>query len=135
MSTTVITKPKVEIDPKLLKEIKTQVHELGQVVLHFIYTVPQSLYPSYIRIWPTTFLYDKGSAHKSELVHIENISLYPTWYECQPGGKYYFTLIFSGLPKSCTSFDFIEHCTNQAGAFAVHDISRNNSDVYYLRMS
>jgi len=135
MSTTVITKPKVEVSEKLLSEIKSQVHESGQVILHFIYDVPLSLYSSYIRIWPTTYLYDKGSAHTSELIHVENITLYPQWFECQPGGTFYFTLIFSGLPKSCSRFDFIEHCTNQAGAFSVLDIHRNDSDVYYLRMS
>jgi len=134
MSSTVITRPKIDIAPSLLDEIKTQIHEMGQVVLHFLYSTPPSSYPSYIRIWPSSFLYDKNSPHKSELVHAENITYYPKWHECTPGSTYFFSLIFSGLPKSCTSFDFIEHCTNQAGAFSVHDIARNESDVYFIRM-
>jgi len=135
MSTTVITRPKVDISTKLLEDMASQVHEQGQVVLHVLYSVADGLYPSYIRIWPTTYLYDKGSSHRSELVHAENIAYYPDWYECLPGQSYFFTLIFSGLPPSCTTFDFIEHCTNQSGAFAVFDIARNETDVYYLRMS
>ena len=111
MSSTVITKPKVNIAPALLEEIQAQVHESGQVVIHFLYNTPPGEYSSYIRIWPTTFLYDKGSVHSSELVHVENITYYPQWHECVAGSTNFFTLIFSGLPKSCTSFDFIEHCT------------------------
>jgi len=134
MSTTVIEKPKVDISPDLLTEIKSQIHEMGQVVLHVLYTVPPGIHPTYIRIWPTTYLFDKNSPHKSELVHAEHIAYYPDWYECMPGKTYFFSLIFSGLPKSCTKFDFIEQCINQAGAFAVHDIHRNDTDVYFLRM-
>jgi len=134
MSTTVITKPKVDIAPSLLRKIKEQTEEMGQVVLHFIYNTPPNVEDMLIRIWPTTFLYDQDSAHKSDMVHVENITLYPVWYRCPPGTTTFFTLIFSGLPKSCTTFDFIEHCTNQAGAFEVRDIARNDSDVYFLRM-
>lgn len=135
MTATVITRPKVDISTKLLEDMASQVHEQGQVVLHILYAVAQSLYPSYIRIWPTTYLYDQNSSHRSELVHAENIAYYPEWYECIPGQIYFFTLIFSGLPASCEKFDFIEHCTNQSGAFAVTGISRNETDIYYLRMS
>ena len=134
MSLTVITKPKIEIDEKLLKQLKTQAEESGQVILHFIY---QSISPwgSMIRIWPTTYLYDNHSDHQSELVHAENISYYPEWTECESFERKYFTLIFSGLPKSCTSFDFEEHCNGSGGEFFVRNISRNEQDVYYLLMS
>ncbi len=135
MSTTVITKPSINISPRLLEELKSQVHEAGQVILHVLFEVPESIYSSYIRIWPTTYLFDKSSPHRSDLVHAEGISYYPQWHECRAGREYYFSLIFSGLPKSCDTFDFIEECTNQAGAFAVHGIRRNQTDVYYLRMS
>jgi len=135
MCATIIKKPKTKISKKLLREIKTQSEEMGQVVLHFVFqTNDSSLGDSLIRIWPTTYLYDLHSAHKSELVHIENITYYPTWFLCPAGTETYFTLIFSGLPKSCTAFDFIEHCTNQAGAFQMKNIQRNNSDVYFLQL-
>ncbi len=134
MSYKVISKPKVEIDPDLLHKIEGQVHEMGQVVLHFIYRSPLGDYPSMIRIWPTTYLYDQHSDHVSELVHAENITYYPTWHICPPGKNQYFTLIFSGLPRSCQVFDFIEKCTNEVGAFRVLDIKRNAQDVYYIMM-
>ena len=135
MSATIIKSPKTKISEKLLKEIKAQTEELGQVVLHFVFKTPNMVFgDTLIRIWPTSYLYDLGSAHKSELVHIENITYYPEWYLCPAGTETFFTLIFSGLPKSCTAFDFIEHCTNQAGAFEVRNIQRNSSDIYFLQL-
>ena len=134
MSTKIITRPKVEIDPSLLEEIKSQTQEMGQVVIHFIYHTPAFAGESKIRIWPSTYLYDHDSPHKSELVHAENITYYPEWYECSPGSTNYFTLIFSGLPKACSTFDFIEHCDSQWGAFEVRNIPRNTSDVYFVRI-
>lgn len=135
MSATVITKPEVDISPELLREIKEKTEEMGQVVLHFLFHTPDNGFgDSLIRIWPTTYLYDLHSAHKSELVHIENITYYPDWYLCPAGSETFFTLIFSGLPKSCTAFDFIEHCTNESGAFQVKNIQRNASDVYFLQL-
>lgn len=132
MSAIVIKDPTVSISPKILNEIKEQHHAQGQVVLHFIY-FPVSM-DSLIRIWPSTYLYDTGSSHKSELVHVENITIYPEWYPCTIGRKHFFTLVFSGLPKSCTTFDFIEHCSNEGGAFKVYGIERNDADVYYLHI-
>ena len=132
---TVITKPETTICSKLLEEIKDQTEEMGQVVLHFILKAPDQLFgDTLIRIWPTTYLYDLHSAHRSDLVHIENISYYPEWFVCKAGTETFFTLIFSGLPKSCVAFDFIEHCTNQSGAFQVKNIQRNKTDVYFLQL-
>jgi hypothetical protein len=134
MSLEVITRPSISIDPEILKELKNQTEEQGQVVLHFLYNAPVSMIMN-IRIWPTTYLYDQHSSHRSDLVHIEHICLAPMWMPCFPGEKLYFTLIFSGLPKSCTVFDFVEECHSEGGAFEARGIIRNNSDVYYLEMS
>jgi len=130
----IITRPRVEIDPELLLKLKDQVDEAGQVVLHFILKNVSS-HDSQIRIWPTTYLYDLGSSHVSELVHAENITLFPTWQIIHANSKAYFTLVFTGLPRSCTSFQFKENCTNQAGAWYVESIIRNDSDVYYLEIA
>lgn len=127
---TVIDNPKVDISPSILEELKTQVHEQGQVVVHCIQATE---YPSYIRIWPTTYLYDQHSEHRSELVHAENITYFPNW-KAVGRGENHFTLIFSGLPKSCLVFSLLEHCDNQAGAFKVGSITRNSSDVYYVQV-
>lgn len=126
----IVTNPKVEIDPALLAELKSQVHEAGQVVVHCL---QNSTEPTYIRIWPTTFLFDHHSEHVSTLVHAENISYFPEW-KAVGGGDTHFTLVFSGLPKSVKVFDLHEQCQNQAGAFKVFNIRRNNTDVYYVQV-
>ena len=126
----IIKKPKSIVSPELLEQLKTKTHEQGQVVVHCI---QKSNSPTFIRIWPSTYLYDQHSEHRSELVHAENISYYPIWKEIGPG-EYAFTLIFSGLPKSCLVFDLLEHCENQAGAFSVNSITRNDTDVYYVQL-
>lgn len=71
----VVTKPKIDIDPALLSELQTQVHESGQVVVHCI---QNSKEPSFIRR-PSTFLFDHHSEHFSFLVCAENISYFPKW--------------------------------------------------------
>ena len=134
MSTSIITKPKVQISPGLLDQIKSQTEEAGQVVLHFIIR-NGGLWPMGIRIWPTSFLYDQGSEHVSDLVHVENITMAPNWQEVPPLTETFFTLIFSGLPKSCTSFDFEEQCNSEGGQFFCKGIERNEMDVYYLEIS
>jgi len=126
----IIKEPKIEVSPDLLRELESQVHEQGQVVVHCVQVATE---PTLIRIWPTTFLYDQHSAHISELVHAENITYFPHWLPVNIGENH-FTLIFSGLPKSVSVFDLQELCDNQAGAFRVLSIVRNNSDVYYVKV-
>ena len=127
---TIIEKPKVSISPEILQELKSQIHEQGQVVVHCIQKTES---PTLIRIWPTTHLYDQHSAHVSDLVHAENITYFPDW-KAIPHGENFFTLIFSGLPDSCIIFDLLEHCDNQSGAFRVNSIVRTQSDVYYVEV-
>lgn len=134
MSAEVITKPKVEIEADLLKKLKAQTQEMGQVVIHCLY---QDILPwgSAIRIWPSTYLFDCHSEHRSELIHAENITMYPEWTSCDPFNKVHFTLIFSGLPSSCSMFNLEEFCNNSGGEFVCHNIPRNESDVYYLMIN
>jgi len=133
LSLTIIDKPKLEIDKSLLDKLCAQVDEQGQVVLHFLFK--SSIFGGEkIRIWPTTYLYDNHSEFRSALVHQENISLAPQWTELEPSSANFFTLVFSGLPKSCSSFDFLEHCEG-GGAFHAKAIQRNKSDVYFLQIA
>ena len=133
MSLHILTEPNIQIDPEILAELTNETEEAGQVVLHNLYNTPMNTFMN-IRIWPTTYLFDQHSNHRSELVHVENICLYPNWMPCFPGEKFHFTLIFSGLPKNCTVFDFIEVCDNEAGAFEARGLHRNATDVYFLEV-
>lgn len=85
------------------------------------------------RMWPSTYLLDKHSDHKSKLLHVENISMYPTWTFFNPREPYHFTLIFEGLPKSCILFDLKEPIPEPRG-FYCPNIPRNQSDVYQVHM-
>jgi len=127
---TIITKPKVEIAEDLLEQLKTLTRTESQVIIHCLFDAT-NIYECLIRIWPTTYLYDKGSAHRSELVHAENISMYPVWTTVPDGSIVTFSLIFTGLPKHCQTFDLIESIP-QSGGFKVDSITRNELDVYYV---
>ncbi len=129
LNETIITKPDVSINANTLLQLKTFIQEESQVIVHCSYT--SEGFMDLIRIWPTTYLIDQESNHKSELVHAENVSLAPIWTRLEYGETRVFTLIFSGLPKSCTVFDFIELVTEPNG-FEIRNIKRNAADVYFV---
>jgi hypothetical protein len=108
---------------------KTVVLEQSHVYVHcyFNNTVKDML----IRIWKTTFLIDKASAHRSKLVHVENISYAPQWTIVPVDGLFQFLLIFEALPKGCEIFDLLEDIP-QPGGFFVAGIMRNKKDVYHV---
>jgi len=120
-------KPKVDvetltsIDPASLEDSYVYVH------CHFENTSTDML----IRIWRTTFLTDRDSTARSQLVHAENISFAPQWTIIPRRGDFTFLLIFEGLPKSCLMFDMIEEIS-QPGGFHIKSIKRNETDVYHI---
>ncbi|MBK6699300.1 MAG: hypothetical protein IPG55_05255 [Saprospiraceae bacterium] len=85
-------KPEVKIDKLSRQKLLNQVQEESQVIVHCTYT--GSMNSDRIRIWASTFLYAKDSSHKSELIHIENITMYPIWMDVANGQTINFTLIF-----------------------------------------
>ena len=127
------TKKDTTIEITFLKSKKPleKIKEESQVTIHFKYT--GSMWGDKIRIWKSTFLHAKGSSHRSSLVHVENISVHPTWTHVSAGETINFTLIFSGLPKDCEYFDLIEDIP-EPGGFIINEIKRNNSDVYHFTM-
>ncbi|MCZ2102716.1 MAG: hypothetical protein LC107_14400 [Chitinophagales bacterium] len=125
----IIDNPKVSIVPNLLEELETFTADQGQVIIHGI--VNGGSLGTAIRIWPTTYLFDRGSSHKSELVHYEKISAFPQWTDVPPYSNYTFTLVFSGLPEDCKVFD-LKEIIPQNGGFVVAGIVRNRQDVYFL---
>ena len=100
-------KPKTKVDVAIKFDVQQIVEEERQVIVHCKYDAGND--GDGIRIWKSTFLYARDSNHKSSLIHTLKISIYPSWTFIEPGKSFYFTLIFSGLPSSCKSFDLIEN--------------------------
>ncbi len=125
-------KPDVKIDKLSRQKLLNQVQEESQVIVHCTYT--GSMNRDRIRIWASTFLYAKNLSHRSELIHVENITMYPMWMDVANGQTINFTLIFSGLPKHCKLFDMVENIP-EPGGFVFENIVRNNSDVYLLEIT
>ncbi len=125
----------IDILSKLKQSI--EVEEESQVVLHCSFSNWKYGYTE-IRIWQSTFLYDLGSSHISKLVHVENITVYPNWMYLAERETVVFTLIFTGLPKTCTLFKMIEKIPQSGGAnitesgFYTLNIERNSTDVYFV---
>lgn len=128
----------------IIKDIPTVKPEIGTEVLTSI--DPNSLTDSYvyvhchynneydemfIRVWRTTFLIDRVSGSRAQLVHAENISYAPQWTYIPGKQLYTFLLIFSALPKDCKVFDLVEDIP-QAHGFHVSRIGRNEQDVYHV---
>jgi len=113
--------------------VKTVVQEEKQVIIHCRYNCSNP-YGMHIRIWPSTYLIAKDIAHKSELVHAENIPMAPSWMVVPQGASNQFSLIFSGLPKGCQKFDLVE-IIPQEGGFFVSNIERNEVDVYTVEIT
>lgn len=84
-----------------------------------------------LRLWKTIYLFAHDIDHRSRLIHFENISFYPQWTEYPANKSIFFTLIFSGLPKSCKKFDLVE-VIPQSGGFFKYNIKRNEDDVYHI---
>lgn len=120
------TKPIVETE--VMTSIDPGVLEDSHVYVHCYYK--NNLDEMLIRVWLSTFLIDKVSGSRSELIHAENISYAPQW--TIPGKKTFsFLLIFSALPKDCKVFDMLEDIP-QSGGFFVSGIKRNELDVYHV---
>ena len=120
-------KVKPIIDDAIKYDIQQSADVEQQVIVHCKYEA--SAEGDMIRIWKSTFLYARDSKHKSGLVNTQKISIYPEWTFIEGKKSYFFTLIFSALPRSCKTFDLIENIP-EPGGFFVTSISRNKVDVY-----
>lgn len=126
-----LTKP--EIISEILESLQTKVEEEKQVIVHCCFP-SQPFAGNLIRIWRSTFLVDEQTDHKSHLIHTENIAVYPYWTEVEPMKDFWFTLVFSGLPKDCKSFD-LKEIIPESGGFHIQNIKRNGTDVYRVKIS
>lgn len=125
-----ITKP--EIISEILELLQPKIEEEKQVIVHCCFPAPH-FEGNLIRIWSSTFLIDNALGHRSSLIHHENISLFPYWTEVPPFKDFWFTLIFTGLPKDCKIFD-LQEIISEEGGFHVKNIKRNGSDVYRVKL-
>jgi hypothetical protein len=116
-----------EISEKVKPDVKVKIDPdvESQVFVHCVLFAGP--FPTRIRIWPSTFLVDLEKGHRSKLLYSENIAKFPEWETVV--GSTSFTLVFEGLPKSCTSFDLYEDIP-ESGGFRIESIKRNRLDVY-----
>ncbi len=132
MSVSPVRTPVTRMRRSVKKQLREETREEKQVTIHCHYTCTNP-YGMYIRIWPTTYLIAHDIQHRSDLLHVENIPVFPIWLAVPPGVRRQFTLIFSGLPKSCNRFDLKEEIP-QSGGFFVGDIVRSETDVYHVEI-
>jgi hypothetical protein len=121
-----MTETAVEIEKEV--EVKTLESEERQTIVHCQCGSVEDVYA--IRVWPSTFLIEHGTGKRARLITAFNISFAPQWTVNDGKG---FTLIFEGLSKNCSSFD-LKEIIPQEGGFEVLGISRNNTDVYQVRL-
>jgi hypothetical protein len=118
------------IVPRLRPELRpaTDLRPAEPVVVH-IRCAPR--YAPSIRIWPSTFLLDRDSAHTSALVDWKGITAYPDWTWIRWGAPHPFALIFEPLPRSVRVFDLQEIIPEPRG-WHFPGIARKAQDVYHL---
>ncbi|MBA3663270.1 MAG: hypothetical protein H0W61_03555 [Bacteroidetes bacterium] len=116
-----MTETNTETEEKI--EVKILESEERQTIVH---CTCEEIYA--YRVWPTTFLIERGTGKRAKLITAYNISFAPQWTINDGKG---FTLIFEGLSKGCDSFD-LKEIIPQEGGFEVNNISRNRTDVYHV---
>ncbi len=131
MKSVTVQEPPVKAKPSVDMEVLASIHpELMNDSYVYVHCHFENRWEDMlIRIWRTTFLIDRTSASRSQLIHAENITYAPQWTLIPDRQSFSFLLIFSGLPKSSLQFDMIEEIS-EPGGFSVTNIQRNESDVY-----
>lgn len=124
-------KAKPEVDLELLAVLRPDLLNDSYVYVHCHFNNVWD--NTLIRIWKSTFLVDRDSPSKSELVHAENISMAPQWTIIPDRQPFSFLLIFSSLPKNCVIFDLVEDIA-EADGFHVRNVKRNEKDVYHINL-
>ena len=130
---TTIQEPPVRARPAVDMEVLASIHpELMDDSYVYVHCHFKNQWKDMlIRIWKTTFLVDRVSSSRSQLIHAENISYAPQWTLIPDHQPFSFLLIFSSLPKSSKLFDMVEQIA-EPGGFFVSNIPRNDTDVYHV---
>ena len=125
----VLLEEEIVICKELKHSISSAVNEEKQVIVHCaIHAVD---FGDAARIWRSTYLIDRTSGKKYELLFAEGISYAPQWTLIPFNNPLEFTLIFKGLPKDCKIFNLVELIPEEGG-FEVLNIVRNTTDVYFV---
>ena len=123
--------PAIVVDPAVKEVLESLIAEESQVIVHCTFRATGN--DDVIRIWKSTFLVPEDANHRSKLLHVENITVYPFWMAVPKDTVVSFTLIFAALPKDCRQFDLIEEIPENGG-FEIRNIARNSMDVYSLNL-
>lgn len=124
-----IKTPQIEVDKKLLNDIKEQADKEKQVIVNCCFIVP--FLCSSIRIRQDTYLKTKGK-YISTLISGYNIAMFPNWSFVRSGLPVRFCLIFSGLDKNIKSFTVFEDIPENG--FYSLPVERNETDVYSVEL-
>jgi len=128
------TKNLVQFNNVATESLLANAKEQGQVIVHCLHYGCSSecgrTIKCELKLNPSVQLIPKNGAIISKLLHAYNINLPPAKNIKESYGTE-FTLVFSGLPKDCTVFDFLEPDEDGRG-WNVKNIKRNNTDVYYI---
>lgn len=128
----VITSPAIDLTKEVKLELLSDTEETGQVIVHGRFSCRASW--ELVRVWKTTYLIDRSSGHRSQLLFAENICMAPMWTALKMGETLRFTLIFEALPKGCNVFDFAE-IIPEPGGFLIENIRRNRQDIYTIDLT
>jgi hypothetical protein len=129
MYTTIETK-QIQISEEIFDTIP---FEDGQSIFHGIYIAKKA--DDYINLYPTTFLEDKDTGARLQMLASFNMPISPVNHDFYYIGECLkFTLLFPKIPKHWKHFDFIEIAARGI-PFVVENITRNDSGIYQLYLT
>lgn len=127
----------VQVHNEAIESLLANAQEQGQVIMHCMHYGCSSAcgktLKCELKLNPNVQLIPTNGSRPSKLIQTYNINLPPgRTFKNSYGTE--FTLIFTGLPKNCTEFDFIEPDVAGLG-WKAKNIKRNKTDVYKLFIS
>jgi hypothetical protein len=127
----------VQVNNEAIESLLANAQEQGQVIMHCMHYGCSSecgkTLKCELKLNPNVQLIPTNGSRPSKLIQTYNINLPPgRTFKNSYGTE--FTLIFTGLPKNCTEFDFIEPDEGGKG-WEAKNIKRNKTDVYKLFIS
>lgn len=125
-------KTTIKIASELLTQIVKINEQEAQVIIHCTYNCKSKI--DFLSIHENAVLQDENFIHKSNLLHVSNITIYPELVKIRNKKQQQFTLVFSALPKDVTTFHLIQEDDQKEKSTELTEffIDRNKTDVYHL---